>query len=197
MRATPRLAILASGEGTTLQALLDAIGTDRLRTQIVVVISNNSGSGALRRARDAGIATAHLSAQTHPDPDQLDRAILDALSAANADWVLLAGYLKKLGPRVLARYRGRIVNTHPALLPKFGGPGMYGHRVHEAVLGAGEVETGVSVHLVETEYDTGPVLAQCRVPVLPGDTAATLAARVQAREREFLVEVLGQLLTKN
>lgn len=197
MRATPRLAILASGEGTTLQALLDAIGTDRLRTQIVVVISNNSGSGALRRARDAGIATAHLSAQTHPDPDQLDQAILDALSAANADWVLLAGYLKKLGPRVLARYRGRIVNTHPALLPKFGGPGMYGHRVHEAVLGAGEVETGVSVHLVETEYDTGPVLAQCRVPVLPGDTAATLAARVQAREREFLVEVLGQLLTKN
>lgn len=197
MRATPRLAILASGEGTTLQALLDAIGTDRLRTQIVVVISNNSGSGALRRARDAGIATAHLSSQTHPDPDQLDRAILDALSAANADWVLLAGYLKKLGPRVLARYRGRIVNTHPALLPKFGGPGMYGHRVHEAVLGAGEVETGVSVHLVETEYDTGPVLAQCRVPVLPGDTAATLAARVQAREREFLVDVLGQLLTKN
>ncbi len=197
MRATPRLAILASGEGTTLQALLDAIGTDRLRTQIVVVISNNSGSGALRRARDAGIATAHLSAQTHPDPDQLDQAILDALSAANADWVLLAGYLKKLGPRVLAWYRGRIVNTHPALLPKFGGPGMYGHRVHEAVLGAGEVETGVSVHLVETEYDTGPVLAQCRVPVLPGDTAATLAARVQAREREFLVEVLGQLLTKN
>ncbi len=197
MRATPRLAILASGEGTTLQALLDAIGTDRLRTQIVVVISNNSGSGALRRARDAGIATAHLSSQTHPDPDQLDQAILDALSAANADWVLLAGYLKKLGPRVLARYRGRIVNTHPALLPKFGGPGMYGHRVHEAVLGAGEVETGVSVHLVETEYDTGPVLAQCRVPVLPGDTAATLAARVQAREREFLVEVLGQLLTKN
>jgi len=188
-----RLGILASHEGTTLQAVLDAVADGRLPARVAVVVSNNRESGALHRARAAGVPAVHLSSVTHPDPDELDRAIVTTLTNARADAVLLAGYMKKLGPGVLREYDGRIVNTHPALLPKFGGKGMYGDRVHEAVLAAREPETGVSIHLVDAEYDTGPVLAQCRVPVLPGDSVATLAARVQAREREFLVEVLAEI----
>ena len=106
---------------------------------------------------------------------------------------MLAGYMKKLGPALLERYRGRILNTHPALLPKFGGHGMYGMHVHEAVLRAGETESGPSVHLVDVEYDTGRVLAQAQVPVEPSDTPDTLAARVQERERRLVVAVLGQI----
>jgi phosphoribosylglycinamide formyltransferase-1 len=187
-----RLAVIASHEGTTLQAVLDAVAEGRLPARVVAVISNNREAGALRRARAAGVPGIHLSSVTHPDPEALDQAILDALTKAEADVVLLAGYMKKLGPRVLRAYGGRIVNTHPALLPKFGGQGMYGNRVHEAVLAAGETETGVSIHLVDAEYDTGPVVAQCRVPVMPGDSVADLAARVQARERQLVVETLAR-----
>jgi phosphoribosylglycinamide formyltransferase-1 len=192
-----RIAIMASHEGTILQAVLDAAVERRLPATVVMVISNNRDSGALRRARAAGVPAVHLSSATQAAPDDLDRAILEALTGANADVVLLAGYLKKLGPRILARYSGRVLNTHPALLPKFGGKGMYGNRVHEAVLAAGDAETGVSLHLVAPEYDTGQILAQCRVPVLPGDTAVALASRVQAREREFVVEVLAKLSLPN
>jgi phosphoribosylglycinamide formyltransferase-1 len=188
-----RLGILASHEGTTMQAVLDAVDQQRLAASAAVVISNNRESGALARARAAGVSTAHLSSATHPDPEQLDRAILATLTGAHVDLVLLAGYMKKLGPAVLAEYAGRIVNTHPALLPKFGGQGMYGMRVHEAVLASGDSETGVSIHLVDADYDTGPVLAQCRVPVMPDDSVTELAARVQAREREFLVETLARI----
>jgi phosphoribosylglycinamide formyltransferase-1 len=185
-----RIGILASHEGTTLQAVLDAVAEGRIQARVAVVISNNSDSGALRRAQASGVPGVHLSSSTHSHPDQLDRAILETLTGAQVDVVLLAGYLKKLGPGVLEAYRGRILNTHPALLPKFGGTGMYGSRVHEAVLASGDRETGVTVHLVDADYDTGPVLAQCRVPVLPGDSLTELAARVQAREREFVVETL-------
>jgi phosphoribosylglycinamide formyltransferase-1 len=188
-----RLGILASHEGTTLQAVLDAVAEGRIRGCVAIVISNNSDSGALRRARASGIPSARLSSATHPHPEQLDRAIVDTLTGAQVDVVLLAGYLKKLGPGVLETYRGRILNTHPALLPKFGGAGMYGLHVHEAVLASGDLETGVTIHLVDADYDTGPVLAQCRVPVVPGESATELASRVQAREREFVVETLAQI----
>ncbi|NQV80010.1 MAG: phosphoribosylglycinamide formyltransferase, partial [Alphaproteobacteria bacterium] len=120
-------------------------------------------------------------------------AVMTALTAAQVDLVVLAGYLKKIGPRVLQAFGGRIVNTHPALLPKFGGPGMYGIHVHAAVLAAGETMTGVTVHLVEEEYDRGPILAQAEVSVDPDDTPESLAARVQAREKTFLIETLRRL----
>jgi phosphoribosylglycinamide formyltransferase-1 len=188
-----RLAVFASHEGTTLQAVLDAVSAGRLPATVALVISNNRDAGALRRARLAGVAALHLSSVTHPDPAALDATIRDALTEARVDTVLLAGYLKKLGPQVLATFAGRILNTHPALLPKFGGQGMYGDRVHAAVLAAAESESGASVHLVDAEYDTGRVLAQCRVPVLPGDTVAELATRVQAGEKELVVETLVAL----
>ncbi len=188
-----RIGILASHEGTTMQAVLDAAASGELPATVAVVISNNRDSGALRRAAAAGVASARLSSATHPDADDLDRAILQTLRDARVDVVLLAGYMKKLGPRVLDGYRGRIVNTHPALLPKFGGQGMYGNRVHEAVLAAGERETGASIHLVDAEYDTGRVIAQCRVPVLPDDGVDDLAARVQASEKRLLIETLARI----
>lgn len=116
------------------------------------------------------------------------------LSGAAVDYIVLAGYMKKMGPRVLSSFAGRIINTHPALLPKFGGRGMYGRRVHEAVLASGERVTGVTVHLVTAEYDEGPVVAQVEVPVHADDTVESLAERVQERERELLVETLRTLL---
>jgi phosphoribosylglycinamide formyltransferase-1 len=176
-----------------MQAILDACQAGELAARVVAVVSNNSDSGALRRARLAGAQAIHLSGKTHPDPAVLDRSILEALRSNEVELVMLAGFMKKLGPALLEHYRGRILNTHPALLPKFGGHGMYGMRVHEAVLAAGESVSGSSVHLVEAEYDTGPVLAQAQVPVLSGDTPQTLAARVQERERALVVSVLSKV----
>lgn len=188
-----RIGVLASGAGTTLQAVIDACEDGRIAARVAVVIGNNSGSGAAARARRHAIPFVHLSGLTHADEDALDRAIRDALAAREVDLVLLAGYMKKIGPATLAAFERRIVNTHPSLLPAHGGRGMYGAHVHRAVLEAGEAETGISVHLVDGEYDTGRVLAQQPVPVERGDDAATLAARVQSREREFLVAVLARI----
>ena len=185
-----RVAVLASGEGTTLQAVIDACESGELDAQVVVVISNNSRSGALERARRHRIPARHLSSRTHAAPEALDGAIAAALSDHRPDLVLLAGYMKKLGAHTLEAYRGRIVNTHPALLPRHGGAGLFGGHVHAAVIAAGDRTTGVSVHLVDGDYDTGPVIAQCEVPVEKRDDAMALAARVQAVERRFLVQVL-------
>jgi len=159
----------------------------------VAVLSNNSGSGALRRAAAAGIETFHLSSSTHSSGDSLDAAIRGALQRARADIIFLAGYMKRLGPRTLAAFPARILNTHPALLPKFGGQGMFGDRVFEAVLAGGESESGASVHLVDAEYDTGAVVSQERIRVFPGDTVESLKARVQACEREVIVKTLAAI----
>jgi len=188
-----RIGVLASHEGTTLQSIIDACADGRINGRVVVVISNNSGSGAVRRAAAAGIETFHLSSATHSSGDSLDAAICDALQRARADVVFLAGYMKRLGPRTLATFPARILNTHPALLPKFGGHGMFGNRVFEAVLAAGESESGVSVHLVDAEYDTGAVVRQERIPVFPGDSVESLKARVQACERELVVNTLAAM----
>ena len=188
-----RISVLASHGGSILQSVIDACASGELDARVVLVISNNSRSGALQRARTAGIATAHLSSATHPDPEALDAVMLRALTAARTDWVLLAGYMKKLGPQVLATFRNRILNTHPALLPKFGGAGFFGRRVHEAVLAAGERETGATVHLVDDHYDSGPILAQVRVPVRPDDDAEQLEERVKVAERKLVVAILAEL----
>lgn len=185
-----RIAVLASGEGQTLQALLDAVAAGRLAALIVLVVSNNATAGALRRAHEAGIATLHLSTALHADPAALDRALTAALLAAAPDVVVTAGYMKRLGPEVMAAFQRRMINVHPSLLPKYGGQGMYDRHVHDAVLAAGEQETGATVHFVEGDYDSGPTIAQASVPVLAGDTADSLAARVKQRERELLVDVL-------
>lgn len=193
---------LASHGGSNMQAIIDACKAGRLHGTPVVVISNNADSRALERARTEGIPGYHLSGTTHPDPESLDRAILDTLVRHKVDVVALAGYMKKLGPRTLAHFRGRILNIHPALLPKHGGKGMYGIHVHEAVIAAGEKESGVTVHLVNEEYDRGPILAQVRVPVEPGDTPETLAERVLVQEHIIYPATLekiamGEIVLKN
>ena len=187
------LGVLASHEGTTLQSLLDAFAERRIDGRVAVVVSNNSDAGALRRARQAGVHAVHLSLTTHAEPAALDAAIRNVLVAAAVDVVFLAGYMKKLGPLVLRAFEGRILNTHPALLPRFGGPGMYGDRVFEAVLESGEAESGVSIHLVDAEYDSGTIVRQCKVPVFRGDSLDDLKARVRAREKEFVVETLAEI----
>jgi phosphoribosylglycinamide formyltransferase-1 len=188
-----RIGVLASHEGTTLQAIIDACAQGRIDGRVVAVISNNSESGALRRAAAAGVETCHFSSLTHPNAGSLDAAICDALQRARADVVFLAGYMKRLGPRTLAAFPQRILNTHPALLPKFGGQGMFGDRVFEAVLAAAEPESGASVHLVDGQYDTGAVVAQERVRVLPGDTVESLKSRIQACERELVIKTLAAM----
>jgi len=187
------LAILASHAGTTAQAVLDALRDGRIAGEAVLVIANNPDAEVLERARAAGVPTRVLNARTHPDPHELDRAILAALREAHATHLLLAGYMKKLGPRTIAAYARRALNTHPALLPAFGGQGMYGDRVHAAVLEAGAKRSGATVHLVTDDYDAGEVLAQIEVPVLAGDDVASLGERVRAAERELVVSVLARL----
>ena len=191
-----RIAALASHGGSILQAVIDACEAGVLPAEVSLVISNNSHSGAMARASSHGISTAHLSSRTHPDPDALDAAIEQALVDVGADWVLLSGYMKKLGPRTLARYRNRILNTHPALLPRYGGQGFYGSRVHAAVIEAGDKESGATVHLVDADYDTGPILAQVKVPVRDGDSAETLEERVKEAERKLIVTTLAELASR-
>ncbi|MCY4565632.1 MAG: phosphoribosylglycinamide formyltransferase [Gammaproteobacteria bacterium] len=188
------MAVLASHGGSILQAIMDACRAGELPAKVVLVIGNNSGSLALRRAANAGLASLHLSSRTHPDPDALDRAICDALVEVRADWVMLAGYMKKLGNETLAAFPRRILNTHPALLPKFGGRGFYGRKVHQAVIDAGESESGATVHLVDADYDTGPTVSQVRVPVLPDDAVEDLEQRVQTAERVLVVDTLRDLV---
>lgn len=171
-----RIAVLASGGGTNLQAILDyfeAIG-ERRSGDVVLVASNRREAGALDRAGTRGIATALLPSASRPDAPPLDALLRDH----GIDLIVLAGFLKLVPPDVIDGYRGRIVNVHPALLPAFGGAGMYGERVHRAVLDAGVRVTGVTAHFVDHEYDRGRIIAQWPVPVFAGDDVASLAARV-------------------
>lgn len=187
------LGFLSSHGGSNVQAVLNAIREGRLDAEARVIISNNVTSTALQRAASAGVPGFHLSSATHPQFEELDRAIRDVLAQHGVELVVLAGYMKKIGPLTLERFRGRILNIHPALLPRHGGQGLFGRKVHEAVLAAGERVTGVTIHVIDEHYDTGPRLAQKEVPVEPNDTVDTLAARVLEEEHRFLVEVLSRI----
>jgi phosphoribosylglycinamide formyltransferase-1 len=190
-----RIGFLASGGGSNLQAILDACADGRLPAVPAVMIGNNSQARCVERATAAGVPTVHISSLTHPDDAERDRATLAALQSHGATIVCLSGYMKHLGSRTVAAYRSRIINGHPALLPDFGGKGMYGQRVHEAVLRSGATESGASVHLVDEIYDHGPVIAQTRVPVLADDDVETLAARVLVAEHRLYVDTLRRIAT--
>jgi phosphoribosylglycinamide formyltransferase 1 len=185
-----KLGFLASHGGSSMKAIIAAIDRGELAAEARIVISNNVDAPALEHARAAGVPALHLSQSKLGPGDDVDRAIADALAGGSVDLVVLSGYLRKLGPRTLARFRGRILNIHPGPLPTYGGQGLYGIRVHEAVLAAGERASAITIHLVDEEYDHGPVLARRDVPIEPGDTPATLAVRVQALEPDFFVETL-------
>lgn len=181
-----RIAVFASGAGSNLAAMLSffaALGEQRAG-DIVLVISDRASAGALGRARERGVPSAVLR-----DPSD-GGEILKLLAGQRVDFIALAGYLRLLPAAVVAGYRNRVLNVHPAPLPRFGGHGMYGRRVHEAVLAAGVSQSGVTVHFVDEEYDRGAVLAHWPVPVLPGDTVESLAGRVLAAEHVVYPRIL-------
>lgn len=188
-----RLAFLASHGGSAARHLVEACRDGRLHAEAAALVSNNSQSPALAWAREAGLKSAHLSSAKFPDPDDLDDQICTFLVDSGADTLVLSGYMREIGPRVLSAFAGRIVNIHPSLLPRHGGRGMYGDRVHQSVLASGDPESGATVHLVTAGIDEGPILAQARVPVLSGDDLSSLKARVQAIEGELMLRAVQEL----
>ena len=180
------VAVLASGGGSNLQAILDYLDAlaPRAGVSVALVASDRVAAGALDRARARGIAAVHL------DADRRGDAMAELLRSQAIDVIALAGYLRFVPVGVTRQWRGRILNVHPSLLPAFGGAGMYGLRVHQAVLDAGVRITGATVHFVDEEYDRGPIIAQWPVPVLPHDTAETLARRVLAVEHALFPRIV-------
>jgi phosphoribosylglycinamide formyltransferase-1 len=179
------IAIFASGRGSNFQAILSAIDAGHLPARITVLISNRSDAGALDIAGARRIQTSHLSQKMFPSEEALAEAMLNVLSQQRAELLVLAGYLKKIPLQVVRRYRSRIVNIHPALLPSFGGAGMYGHFVHEAVIASGTKVSGATVHIVDEEYDRGPIVMQKTVEIVQEDTPDSLAAKVLKIEHEI------------
>lgn len=179
------LAVFASGGGTNLQAIIDNIEAGKLGACLKVVISNNSNAFALERARKHNIQAIHLSQKMFATQDEFDDKLLAIFQENQIDLVVLAGYMKILSPRVIRAYKNRIINIHPALLPHFGGKGMYGIHVHEAVIASGVKVTGVTVHMVDEIYDHGPIIMQKCVLVLDDDTPESLAERVLKVEHEL------------
>ncbi len=191
MNPTVPVAVLLSGSGRTLENLLRRSPSDELPIRIVGVVSSRPGVRGVAVAEEAGLPVAVFRRRDHPDAAAHSAAINAWLAPLAPRMILLAGYLcYYIPPPWLA---GPVLNIHPALLPRFGGKGMYGERVHAAVLAAGETESGCTVHRVSDEYDAGEILGQRRVPVLPDDTVETLAARVFAAECELYPEVVGRL----
>lgn len=188
------IGFLASHNGSNMQAIIDACNSGSLQAIPTVVISNNSKSGALERAEREVIPNYHLSRMQYTDHKDLDQAILSVMIDHSVDLIVLSGYMKKLGTKTLEYFEGRILNIHPALLPQFGGKLMYGINVHKAVISSGEKESGVSIHIVDRNYDTGPIIAQSRVPVSPSDTAETLAEKILQKEHELFPETLQKIV---
>lgn len=196
-----KIAVLVSGGGTNLQTLIDYQKSHSdCPYQISLVVSNTKNAYALERAKNAGIPAevrSPFSVLGREEAQKADRdtkriaisdAILSLCREYNIEAIVLAGYLSVLGGKIIQEYSGRIINLHPALLPKFGGVGMWGHNVHEAVIASGEKESGCTVHLVDSGCDTGKILVQKRVPVLPGDTPDSLYARIAPEEHKAMVE---------
>jgi phosphoribosylglycinamide formyltransferase-1 len=193
LKGCARIAVLASGAGSTFRHLVDESRTGQLPAEIALLITTKTGAPVAQHAGPAGVEHLFLDG-SELGPDVVDGAICQALVDREVDLVVLAGYRRRIGPRTLAAFAGRIINTHPAPLPAFGGSGMYGERVHQAVLTAGVRHSAATIHLIDADYDTGPVIAQRPVPVHPDDTAATLQERVQAAERDLLVSTLVALI---
>ncbi|MGB9626177.1 MAG: phosphoribosylglycinamide formyltransferase [Phycisphaerae bacterium] len=175
-----QLGVLISGSGRTLQNFMDLIGRGELDARIAVVISSLAKVRGVERARAAGLSVEIIRVKDHPDVGEFSRLIVEALERYDVELACQAGWTAYW--RIPERWLGRVMNIHPALLPKYGGKGFYGHHVHEAVLAAGEKESGCTVHFANNEYDAGPIILQRKVPVLPGDTADSLADRVFEQE---------------
>lgn len=188
-----RLAVFVSGGGTNLQSIIDNCADGNIPAEVVLVVSNKKDAYGLVRAEKAGIDSHVFIRKDFPDSDSAGNHLIKILRDHRVDLIALAGYLRKLPPLTINAYRNRIVNIHPALLPKYGGKGMYGQRVHKAVLEAGETESGVTIHYVDEIYDHGDIIAQSKVPVYPDDTPEVLAARVLEVEHALYSRTLKKL----
>ncbi|MES2894672.1 MAG: formyltransferase family protein [Pseudomonadota bacterium] len=182
---------MASRNGSSLRAIVAAIEAGTLAGEARLAVSNNRAAQALEFARAHGVPTQVITTQT--DPDAADARLCAALQAAGVELVVLSGYLRRLGPRTLGAYRNRVLNIHPGPLPRFGGEGMYGRRVHEAVIAAGAAESGVTIHLVDEIYDNGPLIAARAVPLAPDETVDSLEARITELEPRFFVDTLRRV----
>jgi phosphoribosylglycinamide formyltransferase-1 len=188
-----KLGFLASHGGSNMQSIIDECKLGKVNATPACVISNNSSSMALQRAEKESIPAYHISSTKYPTQDELDDAIIAAFKDHGVNIIILAGYMKYLSPKVIKAFDGKVLNIHPALLPKYGGKGMYGKRVHEAVLADKETYSGPTVHLVDEHYDHGRILGQSKVPVLPQDTVDTLAARVLEQEHILYPDVIRRI----
>ncbi|MGN0796828.1 MAG: phosphoribosylglycinamide formyltransferase [Christensenellales bacterium] len=188
-----RIAIFASGGGSDMQSVIDGCESGLINGEVVAVVTNKDGIGALDRAKKHGIESRIYKLADYKDAEDRDRAIIEYLGDKEVDLVVLAGYLAIVTPCLVDKYRGRIINIHPSLIPKFCGKGMYGLKVHTAVLQAGEKESGATVHFVDEGADTGEIIAQVKVPVLEGDTPQTLQERVLIQEHILLPSVVAKL----
>lgn len=187
---------MVSGGGTNLQAIIDGIEDGSIpNAEIVRIISSNPNAYSLERAKKHRIGSMVIGKINYPDPEERTKEIIAALDEAKTDLVVLAGYMSILEPRLIEAYRGRIINIHPSLIPKYCGAGFYGKHVHEAVLTAGECESGATVHYVDEGVDTGPIIIQEKVPVVEGDTPETLADRVLETEHKILQEAVKNIAT--
>ncbi|MCK4607579.1 MAG: phosphoribosylglycinamide formyltransferase [candidate division Zixibacteria bacterium] len=190
----PRIAVLISGAGSNLQALIDATKAGILKAEIALVVSSKGKAYGLERAAAEDIETMVFKNKKYPSPEEAGRDLVAKLRERRIDYIALAGFLSLLPVAVVRAFRNHIVNIHPALLPKYGGKGMYGRHVHEAVLASGDKESGPSVHLVDEIYDNGKVLEQAKVPVRSDDTPDTLAARVLEQEHKLYPRVMQKLI---
>lgn len=188
------VSFLASHGGSSARALIMALRAGDPAAEPGMLITNNRAAPILHWCLEQDMPVRHISAKTHRGAEAADEAIADVLRAARTDVVVCSGYMKAIGPRTLAAFPGRILNIHPALLPRHGGRGMYGDHVHEAVLAAGDSESGATVHVVNADIDEGPIVLQQGVPVLPGDTVAGLRARIQAIEPTLYLAALRHFL---
>lgn len=190
-----KISFLASHGGSSAKAIIQAIDEGELDASHGIIITNNLDSSIHQWCEDNEFPVYHVSAGSHGLPQIADATIMSLLKEANTDIVVCSGYMKKIGPVTLQEFEGRILNIHPALLPKHGGQGMYGDRVHEAVLAEGETESGATVHVVTQDYDEGPVLAQSRVEVTSDDTLDSLRQKVQATEPNLYIKTIQSILT--
>lgn len=188
------ISFLASHGGSSARAIIAAINEGELQAETGIVITNNRDSSIFHWCLENDVPVRHISAKTHRGEDNADEAIQTVLKEANTDLVILSGYMKKIGPATLEAFPEKILNIHPALLPRHGGQGKYGDHVHAEVLAQGDRESGATVHVVDANYDEGPVILQEKIPVLPDDTVETLRARVQAIEPELYIKALAKML---
>lgn len=189
-----KISFLASHGGTTARHIIDAIRAGTLAAEVGVVITNNRESSIFRWCEANGVDVVHISGRTHEHEARKDQAITGTLVQTSTDLVVLSGYMKKIGAQMLASYADRILNIHPSLLPRHGGAGLYGDRVHAAVLASGDRQSGASVHLVTSQYDEGRVLRRMTVPVYDTDSVALLRERVKAVEGPLYIDALREIL---